>query len=70
MASMYMINQVAKRRPDARIAVGGPEAFNSWFLTKMRDEFNTELKKLKESGQYTKIMNSYFERAALKSEKR
>ena len=35
---------------------------------KMRDEFNIQLKKLKESGQYDKIMNRYFQRASLKSE--
>lgn len=35
---------------------------------KMRDEFNVQLKELKVSGQYDKIMTRYFKRAALKSE--
>ncbi len=40
---MYMIEQVKKKRPEARIAVGGPEAFNSWFLSKMQDEMNFDI---------------------------
>lgn len=46
MASMYMIEQVVKRKPDARIAVGGPEVFNSWFLTKLSDEFNFDISQI------------------------
>jgi ABC-type amino acid transport substrate-binding protein len=34
----------------------------------MRDECNAQLKKLKESGQYDKIMDRYFKREALKSD--
>jgi len=31
LASMYMIKKIKKARPDIKIVVGGPEAFNDWF---------------------------------------
>lgn len=31
LASMYMIEEIKKQKPDVRIVVGGPEAFNDWF---------------------------------------
>lgn len=39
MASMYMISEVKRLKPESRIIVGGPEAFNSWMLEKMEKEW-------------------------------
>jgi anaerobic magnesium-protoporphyrin IX monomethyl ester cyclase len=38
LASMYMITEIKKRRPDIKIVVGGPEAFNDWFETLIYDD--------------------------------
>jgi anaerobic magnesium-protoporphyrin IX monomethyl ester cyclase len=31
LSSLYMIDQLKKKRPNIKIVVGGPEAFNDWF---------------------------------------
>lgn len=31
LASMYMIEEIKKQKPNVKIVVGGPEAFNDWF---------------------------------------
>lgn len=43
MAAMYMMKEVKRQKPTVRIVVGGPEAFNDWFLSKMRDEYQFDI---------------------------
>ena len=38
LASMYMIKEIKRLRPATTIVVGGPEAFNSWFDSKLLEQ--------------------------------